>query len=184
MARQDEGRPRDGRWIGVIILIIIGVVLLAGQWLPDVGRYAPLAIGLALLAIFVVTRNAGALIAVRSSPASARHRPRPALPGAATAGTHGARLGFLGIWAPAACRRRVWPLIPGAILTFVGVARWAAPPPPMRSATRGGGAHPARPRGHRRRTAATAVLPWALRNRRARSEARRADASGPLLNPT
>src|SRR3972149_8468277 len=62
MARQQDGRPRDGRWIGGLLLIRIGVVLLVGQWLPDVGRYAPLAIGLALTVIFIVTRNPGALI--------------------------------------------------------------------------------------------------------------------------
>ncbi|HVQ23167.1 MAG TPA: hypothetical protein VMT36_07815, partial [Candidatus Saccharimonadia bacterium] len=55
-------RGGDGRWIGGIILILIGVGLLAGQFVPDIGRYAPLVVGLGLLIIFLFTRNAGALI--------------------------------------------------------------------------------------------------------------------------
>ena len=55
-------RGGDGRWIGGLILILIGAGLLAGQFVPDIGRYAPLVVGLGLLIIFLFTRNAGALI--------------------------------------------------------------------------------------------------------------------------
>ena len=129
MARQDDGRPRDGRWIGGIILIIIGVVLLVGQWLPDVGRYAPLAIGLALTVIFIVTRNPGALIGGSIVTGIGAGIVLDQLFPAASGGwvPLGLGLGFLGIWAAGTVFRlpeaRVWPLIPGAILTFVGVAQ-------------------------------------------------------------
>ena len=57
-----DRRGADGRWIGGLILILIGAGLLANQYVPDIGRYAPLVVGLGLLIIFIVTRNAGALI--------------------------------------------------------------------------------------------------------------------------
>ncbi|MFI5254592.1 MAG: hypothetical protein ACHQ15_03965, partial [Candidatus Limnocylindrales bacterium] len=53
----------DRRWVSGAALIIIGAALLVGQFVPNVEMYAPLAVGLALLALFLVTRNAGALIA-------------------------------------------------------------------------------------------------------------------------
>ena len=63
MAGSSSGRRgADGRWIGGIILILIGAGLLANQFVPDIGRYAPLIVGLGLLIIFLLTRNAGALI--------------------------------------------------------------------------------------------------------------------------
>ena len=121
-------RSADGRWIGGIILILIGAGLLAGQIVPDIGRYAPLVVGLGLLVIFLVTRNAGALIGgsivtgigvgilldEQLPPASGSWVPLCL------------GLGFLGIWVFGGLLRmpeaRFWPLIPGGILTFIGIA--------------------------------------------------------------
>ena len=121
-------RGADGRWIGGIILILIGAGLLIGQIVPDIERYAPLVIGLGLLVIFLFTRNAGALIGgsimtgigvgllmdVQFPTSEGSWVPL------------GLGLGFLGIWVFGGLLRvpeaRFWPLIPGGILTFVGIA--------------------------------------------------------------
>lgn len=124
-----DRRGADGRWIGGLILIFIGAGLLANQYIPDIGRYAPLVVGLGLLIIFLVTRNAGALIggAIVTGigigllmdvqfPPSEGTSWIPLCLG----------LGFLGIWVFGGLLRmpeaRFWPLIPGGILTFVGIA--------------------------------------------------------------
>jgi len=124
-----DRRGADGRWIGGLILILIGAGLLANQYIPDIGRYAPLLVGLGLLIIFLVTRNAGALIggAIVTGigvgllmdvqfPPSEGTSWIPLCLG----------LGFLGIWVFGGLLRmpeaRFWPLIPGGILTFVGIA--------------------------------------------------------------
>ncbi len=124
-----DRRGADGRWIGGLILILIGAGLLANQYIPDIGRYAPLVVGLGLLIIFIVTRNAGALIggAIVTGigvgllmdvqfPPSEGTSWIPLCLG----------LGFLGIWVFGGLLRmpeaRFWPLIPGGILTFVGIA--------------------------------------------------------------
>src|SRR3972149_3643835 len=126
MARQQDGRPRDGRWIGGLLLIRIGVVLLVGQWLPDVGRYAPLAIGLALTVIFIVTRNPGALIGGSSVTGIRAGIVLDQLFPAASGGwvPLGLGLGFLGIWAAGTVFRLPeapgWPLIPRAPPPFLG----------------------------------------------------------------
>jgi hypothetical protein len=120
-------RSGDGRWIGGIILILIGAGLLAGQFVPDIGRYAPLVIGLGLLIIFLLTRNAGALIGgaivTGIGVGLLLQTQFPASGGAWIPLCLG--LGFLGIWVFGGLLRmpeaRFWPLIPGGILTFVGI---------------------------------------------------------------
>jgi hypothetical protein len=127
MASPSGQHRADGRWIGGIILILIGAGLLAGQFVPDIGRYAPLVIGLGLLIIFLFTRNAGALIggAIVTGIAVGLllQTQFPASGGAWIPLCLG--LGFLGIWVFGGLLRmpeaRFWPLIPGGILTFVGI---------------------------------------------------------------
>lgn len=123
-----ERRGNDGRWIGGIILILIGLGLLANQFVPDIGRYAPLVVGLGLLIIFLVTRNAGALIGgsivTGIGIGLLMDEQFPATNGSWIPLCLG--LGFLAIWVFGGLLRmpeaRFWPLIPGGILTFVGIA--------------------------------------------------------------
>ena len=121
-------RGGDGRWIGGLILILIGAGLLAGQFVPDIGRYAPLVVGLGLLIIFLFTRNAGALIGgaivTGIGVGLLLDDPVPGIEGGAWIPLC-LGLGFLGIWVFGGLLRmpeaRFWPLIPGGILTFVGI---------------------------------------------------------------
>lgn len=123
-----ERRGNDGRWIGGIILILIGAGLLANQFVPDIGRYAPLAVGLGLLIIFLFSRNAGALIGgsivTGIGVGLLMDEQFPAPDGSWIPLCLG--LGFLAIWIFGGLLRipeaRFWPLIPGGILTFVGIA--------------------------------------------------------------
>jgi hypothetical protein len=124
-----DRRGADGRWIGGIILILIGAGLLASQFVPDIGRYAPLVVGLGLLLIFIVTRNAGALIggAIVTGIGVGILMDEQFPTGDGTSWIPLCLgLGFLGIWVFGGLLRmpeaRFWPLIPGGILTFVGIA--------------------------------------------------------------
>jgi hypothetical protein len=118
----------DGRWVGGAVLVIIGVALLAGEVVPDIGRYAALIIGLALLALFLVTRNPGALIGgsivTGIGAGIVLEQTYPGSPGGWV--PLGLGFGFLGIWLVGTLLRmpeaRFWPLIPGGILVFVGLA--------------------------------------------------------------
>lgn len=128
MSGVSSGRRADGRWIGGIILILIGIGLLVGQIVPDVERYAPLVVGLGLLVIFLVTRNAGALIGgcivTGIGVGLLLDIQFPAPNGSWVPLCLG--LGFLAIWVFGSLLRvpeaRFWPLVPGGILTFVGIA--------------------------------------------------------------
>jgi len=128
MAGSSGGRRgADGRWIGGIILILIGAGLLANQFVPDIGRYAPLIVGLGLLIIFLLTRNAGALIGgsiVTGIGVGLLMDERFPISGGSWIPLC-LGLGFLGIWVFGGLLRmpeaRFWPLIPGGILTFVGI---------------------------------------------------------------
>jgi hypothetical protein len=118
----------DGRWIGGAVLIVIGLALLAGQAVPDIGHYATLVVGLALLALFLVTRNPGALIGGSIvTGIGAGIVLETTFPDSSGGWVPlGLGLGFLGIWLIGALFRmpeaRFWPLIPGGILVFVGLA--------------------------------------------------------------
>jgi len=115
--------------VGGLVLVIIGAALLAAQFWPDLGHYAVLVIGLGLLAVFVVTRNYGALVAgsivsgvgigvVLGSTYTGE------LAGALVLMSLGG--GFLFIWLVSyllrMAERHLWPLIPGTILFAIGAA--------------------------------------------------------------
>ena len=53
---------REAPWIGGLVLIAIGVLMLGAYVLPDVGLYVVLALGLVFLAAFVFTRAYGFLV--------------------------------------------------------------------------------------------------------------------------
>ncbi|HEY7599983.1 MAG TPA: hypothetical protein VH741_08650 [Candidatus Limnocylindrales bacterium] len=118
--------------IGGIALVIIGSGLLLAQLYPDFGRYIVLLVGLAVLALFLATRNYGALVA------------GSIISGVGVGvvftqlyeGELGAALllvslgtGFVAIWALSylfnLAERHWWPLIPGGIIATVGAALWA-----------------------------------------------------------
>ena len=113
-----------------LVIAGIGLFFLAGQLEPDIGRFVALFIGLALLAVFVVTREYGFLVPgsiltgvgigiVIDSAAS----------GDAESGVMMLALagGFLGIWVLGSVYRlpqnHWWPLIPGGILTLIGLVQ-------------------------------------------------------------
>src|SRR5438046_9427813 len=55
-------RRNDGAWVGGLILIVIGIVFLAGQFISNASHYVVLAIGLTFLVAFLATRNYGFLV--------------------------------------------------------------------------------------------------------------------------
>jgi hypothetical protein len=118
----------DGRWVGGAVLIVIGLALLAGEAVPDIGRYATLVVGLALLTLFLVTRNPGALIGGSIvTGIGVGVVLQTAFPESSGGWVPlGLGFGFLGIWLIGALLRmpeaRFWPLVPGGILVFVGLA--------------------------------------------------------------
>jgi hypothetical protein len=113
-----------------LVIAGIGLFFLAGQLEPDIGRFATVFIGLALLAVFVVTREYGFLVPgsiltgvgigiVLDTAAS----------GVVETGVMMLSLagGFLGIWVIGSIYRlpqnHWWPLIPGGILTLIGLVQ-------------------------------------------------------------
>jgi hypothetical protein len=120
---------RNEGLIGGSVLIIIWAALLAGQMVPDLGRFIVLAIGLVLLATFVLRREYGWLVAgsivsgvgvgvVLSTTLAGT------LSGAAVLLSIGG--GFIAIWLIsyllAIPERHWWPLIPGLIMLSIGGA--------------------------------------------------------------
>jgi hypothetical protein len=113
-----------------LVIAGLGLFFLAGQLEPDIGRFVTLFLGLALLAVFVVTREYGFLV-----PGSILTGVgigvalEPATSGAAGSGVMMLALagGFLGIWLIGILyripRNHWWPLIPGGILTLIGLVQ-------------------------------------------------------------
>lgn len=113
-----------------LVIAGIGLFFLAGQLAPDIGRFVTLFIGLALLAVFVITREYGFLV-----PGSILTGVgvgiilEPAASGDVGAGVMMLALagGFLGIWLIGSLYRlpqsHWWPLIPGGILTLIGLVQ-------------------------------------------------------------
>jgi hypothetical protein len=119
-----------GGLVAGLVIAGIGLFFLAGQLEPDIGRFVTMFIGLALLSVFVVTREYGFLVPgsiltgigigiVLDSAAS----------GEAESGVMMLALagGFLGIWVIGSIYRlsenHWWPLIPGGILTLIGLVQ-------------------------------------------------------------
>jgi hypothetical protein len=127
-ASRQRARSRDPL-LGGIALIVIGGLLLVAQFVPDVSRYIPLAIGLGLAALFVAKRDYGLLIAagvvtgVGVGIVIASTAPGD-LAGAGFLLALGS--GFLAIWAVSYAlrmrERHWWPLVPGLILVTIGAA--------------------------------------------------------------
>jgi hypothetical protein len=118
----------ERNWLAGVILVVLGLLLLAGTLLGVGGEAVPLAIGVVFLVAYAARRTYGFLI------------PGSILTGLGAgivvqdrlAGGHGGEvvlglgLGFLAIYAidSAVVGRlspRFWPLIPGGILTVVGL---------------------------------------------------------------
>src|SRR5207253_9929299 len=56
------GGRNDGAWVGGLILIVIGLVFLAGQLVTNASHYVVLGVGLTFLVAFFATRNYGFLV--------------------------------------------------------------------------------------------------------------------------
>jgi len=128
--RTSKPRSDPGGLVAGLVIAGIGLFFLAGQLEPDIGRFVTLFIGLALLAVFVVRREYGFLVPgsiltgvgigiVLDTAAS----------GAAESGVMMLSIagGFLGIWLIGSLYRlpqnHWWPLIPGGILTLIGLVQ-------------------------------------------------------------
>jgi hypothetical protein len=113
-----------------LVIAGLGLFFLAAQLEPDIGRFVTLIIGLTLLAVFVVRRDYGFLV-----PGSILTgigiglAIEPATSGAMQSSVMLLSLagGFLGIWVIGSIYRlsqnHWWPLIPGGILTLVGLVQ-------------------------------------------------------------
>lgn len=130
MKRRRAPRSDPGGLVAGLVIAGLGLFFLAGQLEPDIGRFVTLVIGLGLLAVFVVTREYGFLV-----PGSILTGVgigvalEPATNGAADSGVMMLALagGFLGIWLLGSLYRlpqnHWWPLIPGGILTLIGLVQ-------------------------------------------------------------
>jgi hypothetical protein len=116
----------DGELAGVI-LIAIGAIALIGQVEPNVGKYIPLGIGLAILGVFALRRHYGALVAgciltgIGAGVVLASAYPDQTGGGLMLLSM---AAGFAAIWLIATLMRlretRWWPLVPAAILGSIG----------------------------------------------------------------
>lgn len=119
-----------GQQVGGIVLILVGIAFLLAQYIPDVGDFVVLLIGLAFLAAHALTGAYGFLIpggiltGLGSAIALTQRAP---ISGTAEGGiiVLGLGLGFASIWLISALARRRehhwWPLIPGGILSLIGL---------------------------------------------------------------
>ena len=131
-APQSKQRPRrdPGGLVAGLVIAGVGLFFLAGQLEPDIGRFVTLFIGLALLAVFVVTREYGFLIpGSLLTGVGIGIAIDAAASGAAESGVMMLAIagGFLGIWVLGSLYRlpqnHWWPLIPGGILTLIGLVQ-------------------------------------------------------------
>ncbi len=128
--RKRSPRNDPGGLVAGLVIAGIGLFFLAGQLEPNIGRFVTMFIGLALLAVFVVTREYGFLVPgsiltgvgigiVLDSAATGEAESGVMM--LAIAG------GFLGIWVLGSLYRlpqnHWWPLIPGGILTLIGLVQ-------------------------------------------------------------
>jgi hypothetical protein len=113
-----------------VVLLVVGVSALASQIAPQIDRYLPLAIGLVLLAIFAATRAYVALIfggILTGLGTGLVLDEMLAVTGEVEGGmvVLGLGLGFVSIWIistiGALKEHHWWPLIPGSILSLVGL---------------------------------------------------------------
>jgi hypothetical protein len=125
---------RRDQWIGGAVLVAIGGALLLAQVVGDFEQYILLAIGVALLLLFAISRNAGTLIGggiVTGLGVGVVVAANTSGDIAGSAVLFGLGLGFVGVWLVGALARipetRVWPLIPGAILIVLGFVVLAGP---------------------------------------------------------
>jgi hypothetical protein len=119
----------SGTWLAGIVLVALGAFLLLGRWIPDVGQYAVLGIGLIMLIVFFATDEYGFLV-----PGGIVSGIGAGIPlSLAYAGQLGAGLfllamgaGFLLIWVLAMMfrlpERHPWPVVPGLVLGTIGAA--------------------------------------------------------------
>jgi hypothetical protein len=113
-----------------LVIAGLGLFFLAGQVEPDIWQYVPLIIGLALLGVFVLRREYGFLVpgSILTGVGIGIVLERAAVSGDAGGGVMMLSLagGFLGIWVLGSIYRlpqnHWWPLIPGGILTLIGLA--------------------------------------------------------------
>jgi hypothetical protein len=113
-----------------LVIAGVGLFFLAGQLEPNVGQFVTLIIGLSLLAVFVIRREYGFLV-----PGSILTgigigiALQPHVTGDTGGGIMLLALagGFLGIWLLGSLYRlpqnHWWPLIPGGILTLIGLVQ-------------------------------------------------------------
>ena len=113
-----------------LVIAGLGLFFLAAQLEPDIGRFVTLFIGLTLLAVFVLRRDYGFLVPGSILTGIGIGL---ALEPALVVGMQGSLMilslagGFLGIWVLGSIYRlpqnHWWPLIPGGILTLVGLVQ-------------------------------------------------------------
>ncbi len=126
-------QQRD-QWVGGAVLIAIGAALLLGQVVEDAGQFILVGIGIVLLVLFAVTRNAGTLIGggiVTGLGVGVVIAANTSGDIAGAAVLFGLGLGFVGVWLVGTLMRipetTIWPLIPGAILVVIGFVVLAGP---------------------------------------------------------
>lgn len=123
-------RSDPGGLVAGLVIAGLGLFFLAGQLEPDIGDFVTLFIGLALLAVFVVRREYGFLVpgsiltGIGIGIALQPHTTGDTEGGVMLLALAG---GFLGIWVLGSLYRlpqnHWWPLIPGGILTLVGLVQ-------------------------------------------------------------
>jgi hypothetical protein len=129
-AQSRPGGTRDLMLVGLVIAVI-GTAALISQLMPEFDRYVPLFIGAVLFAVFLVSRSYPALVGagivggLGIGLVVAQMFPGNGLADGAGA-TLGLGLGFISVWLISTLlslkERHWWPLIPGLILSIVGVS--------------------------------------------------------------